>query len=65
MDINGLSAYTKAPIEIEIKIKGRNNNKSSINFHCGKTHLLKDEKETGWCATKLDKKGRINPISFI
>ena len=64
MDINGLSAYTKAPIEIEIKIKGRDDNKSSINFQCGKTHLWRmEERETGWCATKLDKKGRINPIS--
>ena len=65
MDINGLSAYTKAPIEIEIKLPRRNNKKNSINFHCGKTELIKDERETGWCATKLDKKGRINPISFI
>ena len=65
MDINGLSAYTKAPIEIEIKINGRNNKKSSIIFHCGKTELIEDEKKTGWCATKLDREGRINPISFI
>ena len=64
MDINGLSSYTKGPIEVEIKIKGKDDKKSFLNFHCGKTHLWrKEERETGWCATKLDIRGKINLIS--
>lgn len=57
-DINELTKLTGAPIEIEIRIKSRKKNKkNSINFHCGKTQLDDEEKENGWCATKLDRQG--------
>ena len=56
MDINDMTTtLSKAPIEIQIKIK----KKKTINFHCGKTELTKDEQKTGWCATKLDARGML------
>ena len=67
MNTDDLSNYAQAPIEVEIKIKGRNNKESFLKFHCGKTSLNGREIERRpydkWCATKVDNKGRINPIS--
>ena len=67
MNMDELSYNTQAPIEVEIKIKGRNNKESFLKFHCGKNYLIGREIEwrayDKWCATKVDNKGRINPIS--
>ena len=54
MDINDIIRLSGSPIEIAIKLK----TKKTINFHCGKTELEEEEKQVGWCATKLDGHGK-------
>ena len=64
MDDSTLSYYTQAPIEVEIKIKGRNNKESFLKFHCVKTKAYRPLQYDKWCATKVDNRGRIYPISL-
>jgi len=57
LDINDLVGKQKAPMEIVIKTKSG----KKIVFHCGKTKFSSEEREkmNGWCATKLDKRDKI------
>jgi len=65
LDINDLVEKQKSPMEIVVKTK----TKKKIVFHCGKTDFTAERKDTknkmnGWCATRLDKKFKIQRWGF-
>ena len=55
MDINEMSEMANSPVEITTT---NSRTKKEKKFVCGKIELKDEERKNGWCATKLDSKGR-------
>jgi len=62
MDINDLVNKQRAPMELVLRTK----KKKKLIFHCGKTEFSRGERRrfNGWCATKLDRKFKIQRWGF-